>query len=140
MAFTPFNGTGASFRVATTTVVTANKWTAEMTGDPLDVSNFEGGGYSDVITGLLTLKITLELDLDAQSAATNPWDATGPGLIPSTTLANVRAYQTGTSSPFWGMAVAKVLSCSQPMDVHDKGKATFTIQNKGLFLVPSGAL
>lgn len=119
-------------------VVTAKKWTAKMTAGEIDVTNFEGSGYSDVITGILSLVITIELDIDG---ALNPWDtAPSPNLTPGTTLSTVKCYMNDTALGFWSLPSCKVIDCDNPMDVKAGASATFTIKNKGTFAVPTGAL
>lgn len=119
-------------------VVQAKKWTAKVTAGKIETSNFEGAGYTDCITGLLTLVITIELDIDGQL---NPWDtAPSPNLYPGVTLSTVKCYLNDTSAGYWSLPSCKVLDCDNPMDVKAGAVATFTIENKGTFSAPTGAL
>lgn len=139
MAFTPFSAKNAKVRIgAGAATVTAKAWNVEPDADELDVSNFEGAGYSDVIAGLINARITIELDLDGQAGA-NIWD-TPPTLRPGTTLSTVRLYVNDTTGPSWLFSSALVLASPNNMNVKEAAKATIRLRAKGSFSYPTGTM
>src|SRR5678815_3659860 len=100
----------------------AKKWTVNYKGDKLDVSNFEGGGFCEFISGLLQLDITIELDWDGAAAGAgggNPFDAGGPLLIPGTTVSALKLYlnKGQGADPFWDVTSFVVESANNVADV-----------------------
>jgi hypothetical protein len=144
MAFNPFSAKQARITSNTGKTVTAKKWTVNFTGDKLDTSNFESGGFYTYISGLIKLDITIELDWDAQAAGAgggNPFDAGGPILVPGTTVPALKLYlnKGQGADPFWNVASFVVESANSVADV--KGVVTLTITGSatGTFVAPTGA-
>jgi hypothetical protein len=127
------SGAGAS-------TVTSKKWNVDFDADELEVSNFEGAGFSDTITGLKRATITIDLDLDGAAATTNPWDTTSFNWNPGNDITNLRCYLNDTTGPSWLFPIARCVKASNPMDVKQQGMATFVFKNRGTFTAPSGAI
>lgn len=137
MAFTPFSAKNAAVRVNAFALV-CKKWSVEMDADELECSNFEGGGYSDTITGLKRARITIELDIDQQGATYNPWTGTAL-LVPGNDNA-LKLYVGTTAGPYWDFPVARCLKNSNPSDVKQLAQGTWTFTNRGTFTPPTGAI
>jgi len=134
MAFTPFSAKNAKVRLNGNTF-TAKSWTVEATADEIDVSNFEGNGFSDAIGGLKNATITVEYDFDGQS---NPFDAPIT-LAPGQTGTNVRLYLNGTTGPYWSFPSVLVTATPNSANVKEALKGTIRMRNKGTYTAPTGA-
>lgn len=119
--------------------VTAKKWTVDDDADELEVSNFEGGGFADVITGLQRATITVEVDLDGQAASTNPWDVTGVQWISGRDINNLVLYLNDVGGPSWVFPQVRCIKGNNPSDVKQQGMVTFTFKSRGFYTRPSGA-
>lgn len=132
-----FSAKNAKVRIGAI-VLTAKKWDVKMSVGDIDVTNFEGAGYSDVIAGIKSAQVTIEVDIDG---ALNPFDtAPSPAMTPGTTLSTVKLYLNDTTAGFWSFPSCLVMDCSNPMDVKAGATCTFTLKNKGTFSAPTGTL
>lgn len=144
MAWTPFSAKQAKITSNTGKTVTANKWTVNYKGDKIDVSNFEGGGFYQFISGLKQLDVTIELPWDGQAAGAtggNPFDAGGPLLVPGTTVSALKLYLNKgvAADPFWDVTSFVVESANNVADVKGAMVLTITGSATGSFVAPTGA-
>lgn len=112
----------------------ANQWTVEESADEIDTSNFEAGGYSDAINGLLTARITIEFPFDGGN---NPFDAGFMGLGLGT---NLSLYLNGTAGPRFLFPTVLIHASTTPSDVKSNGKGTVRMRNKGSYSRPTGVI
>lgn len=132
---TPFSAKNANVRYNTNTVIVAREWNVDMDADEIDTTNFEGGGFTDRITGNKDCTFTITAHFDS---STNPLDVVG--FQPGDNITNVRLYLNSTTSPYWSFPSAKCLKVSLPMKAKDTEGAilTWTFKNKGTFTAPTG--
>jgi hypothetical protein len=128
-----YHGKTSLFSVNATTIHSKG-WTVDDTGEELRSDNTFDAGFSNRITGTNDLKVTIETDWDASA---NPLDGP-PALAVGTVLTTVKLYLQGTSSPFWLLPSAIVLSSPMESKVGGIGKITFNIANKGTYTRPTG--
>ena len=131
MAF--FSAKNAKIRLGAT-VLTAKSWTATSEADELDVTNFEGGGYTEVIGGVKKLTVQIEIDWDA---AANPFDAPRT-LTPGSTVATVKLYLNDTTGPYWDIPILFIRSASNPMEVRQSARLSINGTGSGTFTHPTG--
>lgn len=129
----PYSGKNSIFSVNGTTVHSMG-WNVNNTIKDDDVTNTSQAGYTDQIECSRSLVATVEAQWDSSA---NPLD-NPPSLYAGSILTNVKLYQDGTSSPFWGMASALVTETPHESKVGSVSKITFTIKNKGPFTRPTG--
>lgn len=116
-------------------ILFCQKWTVKPKSTPLDVSNFEGGGFEDVIGGLRGLEVDFEGWWDGGA---NMFDAP-LDVQDGVTLVNIKLYTNDTGSPYWNIPIALVTSVEQPADVHDRIMYRFSMKCKGGFVYPQGS-
>ncbi len=129
-----FSGKSASFGLNGTNYVGNDGWEAEDAPQELRTDNTADAGYSNRIIGTKDLVITLTMNWDASA---DPFD-TPINLYAGAVLTNAKFYLNGTSSPFYLMPSALVLSSPVSAKVGDKVSVTVKIANKGTFTRPTG--
>jgi hypothetical protein len=129
-----FSGKGASFGLNGTNYTGNDGWSAEDAPTENRTDNTADAGFSNRIISGKNLEITLEQSWDASA---NPFD-TPINLYPGAVLTNAKFYLNGTSSPFYLLPSAIVLSASVPAKVGDVVKCNVKIANKGTFTRPTG--
>jgi hypothetical protein len=116
------------------TDINVEGWSVSTAADRVDVTSTRTAGYRGIITGIKGLTFSLTLKWDA---AANPLD-NPPSLVPGTTLSTVRLYLNGTSSPYWSITSAKVLSVTNGSTVADATGLTVECEADGSFTAPTG--
>jgi len=133
MAF--YSAKNAKVRIgAGATVLTAKSWTVTSEADELDVTNFEGGGYTEVIGGIKKITVQIELDLDG---AANPFDSPR-SITPGSTIVTVKLYLNDTTGPYWSIPTLYIRSCSNPMEVRQSARLSISGTGTGSFVHPTG--
>lgn len=135
MAFTPYSAKNAKVRFNGSTLY-AKKWSVEMDGGNIDISNFEGAGYSDCIAGLADCTVTVDFDHDSTADMFNAPLYLSPGTVGTA----ARLYLSDTTSPYWSFPSFLVLPLTMGAD-SPKAAVTGSLKfkNKGTFSPPSGA-
>ncbi len=136
MAFTPFSAKNAKVRV-NSTVVTSKKWTVEIDGGDNDITNFEGGGFSDTIGGILSATITVSFDYDS---SLNMFASGGLNLVPGQKGTNLILYLNDTTNATACWTFPSFLVCPHTTDADVKANmaGTYKFKNKGSFTAPTG--
>lgn len=131
----PFSAVNAAIRVGSTVIFGAN-WSVKENPEMVDVSNFEGGGFSDTITGMYTCTADIECYFDGGQ---NQFD-TPPNLGAGSIGATLKLFTNTTSGPFWLFPLFVVTSTETSAEA--KGNKPvwfkFSIQNKGGYFRPTG--
>lgn len=135
MTFTPYSSKNAKVRCGAsgTTVLTSKSWNVDPTGARLKTTNFESGGFETGITGIRSIKFTIDLDDDAQQ---NTFDLPlQAGTISSNPLL---LYENLTTGPFWSIASPHIESISMKAGVEDTMTLTITGSGNGQWIYPTG--
>lgn len=131
MAFTAYSAKNAKIRLSGSTL-TAHAWNVDATGQRLKTTNFESAGAETGITGIRSIKFTIELDDDAQQ---NTFDlGITAGVIWASPLL---LYENGTSSPFWSIAYPHFETIGMRANVEDLMKLTITGSGNGVWIYPA---
>jgi len=130
--FTAYSAKNAKVRYGATTI-TANSWSVEPSAARLKTTNFESGGFETGITGVRSIKFTIEIDDDA---AQNLFDV--PITVGLIATSNLLLYENGTSGPFWSIAGAHFETLPMKANVEDTMKITITGSGNGQWLYPTG--
>ncbi len=111
-------------------------WTVDPQGQEVRTDNTADNGYSNRIISMKDIKATLEFEFDVSA---NLMDTT-PTLQIGTVLTGVKLFldESGSSSVYWSLPSAIVLSTPMQAKVGDAIKWTVTIGNKGAFAPPTG--
>lgn len=131
MAF--FSAKNAKVRIGAT-VLTAKSWTVTAEADELDVTNFEGNGYTEVIGGVKKLTVQIEIDWDS---AANPFDSPR-SIIPGSTISTVKLYVNDTTGPYWSIGTLFIRSVSNPMEVRQSARVSINGTGSGSYTLPTG--
>jgi hypothetical protein len=132
MAFTPVSAKNAKVRIGAT-VYTARRWNVNPTAEELDITNFEGAGFADRISGIVDAEITVDADWD--SAASN--FANPPNIVTGQTLLNVKLFLNDTTGAFWNFPSVLVTTTPVTAEVRGKVEVSFTAKSKGIFTYPA---
>ena len=132
MAGVPLSAQAAVVRINANTLYAA-RWRVHPETHWADTSNFDGGGFETQVACLRKLTAEIEgwwdSNTDMFSAPLNINDGN--------TLTNVKLYVSGTSSAFWSIPVASVISVPMTADVHDILKyGPLVIKASGAFVYP----
>lgn len=133
MAF--FSAKNAKVRLgAGATVLTAKSWTVTSEADELDTTNFESGGYTEVIGGIKKLTVQIEIDWDS---AANPFDSPR-SIIPGSTISTVKLYVNDTTGPYWSIPTLFIRSVSNPAEVRQTVRVSINGTGSGSYTLPTG--
>jgi hypothetical protein len=136
MAFTPLSAKNAQVRIGAFVYV-ARKWVITPTGEELDITNFEGGGFADRLVGILDCEIMVDADYDSQAALSNFNNP--PNIVIGAVLSTIKLYLNLTSgTQFWLFPSAIVTTTPMNADVRGKLELSFTAKTKGTFSYPVG--
>ena len=130
---TPSAKAGKNARVsvgAGPTFIAVQEWSTEGEDTAPDSSNTEGGGFTDVDSGMLTRKATIKGFWDS---ANNP-HANPPNILEGSYLQAFKLY-TDTSAPLINWVTCMVTKVRQNMTVKELVMLDFDIQNKGSYTV-----
>jgi hypothetical protein len=131
MAFIAYSAKNAKVRIGATVVV-AKQWDVEPQVDELDVTNFEGGGYHEVIGGIKKLTVNIQLD---DNGLENIYDVIKPG----DDAALVKLYLNDTAGPFWYIPYLFISRMPQRADVKAAMSDTIQGTGNGSWSYPTGA-
>lgn len=131
MAYIAYSAKNAKVRIGATVVV-AKQWDVEPQVDELDVTNFESGGFHEVIGGIKKITVNIQLD---DNGLENIYDVIQAG----STATNVKLYLNDTAGPFWNIPYLFINRMPQRADV--KAAMSDTIQGTGTatWSYPTGA-
>ena len=111
----------------------AKEFTVDNSGEDLDTTNFESGGFDEGVLGIELLAFAFKGDWRPErNYLMNP-----PGLFPRDDLANVKLFpSTDDLANFWDIPCARVLKAHQTCPV--KGVVSFDVDLKsnGKFVRP----
>jgi hypothetical protein len=130
-AFTPLSAKNAVVRF-NTYILTAKLWTVTPKCDKLDVTNFEGAGFGQYITGILDADVSIDGDWDsANDPFSNP-----PAIVVGQIMSGVKLYTNGLASAFWSFPLLVITETPQKADVRGSISITITGSASGSFVYP----
>jgi hypothetical protein len=130
---TPLSAKNAQVRIGSY-VFTAKSWRVNPTSDALDITNYEGGGFADFISGIIQAEFTIEADWDS---AADPF-ANPPNIVVGAVLTNTALY-TNLASPasaHWSFPSALVTETPFTAVIRETLFTTVTCKSKGIFQYP----
>lgn len=130
-AFIAYSSKNAKIRYNSLTIW-ANAWTVEPTAARLKTTHFESGGVEEGITGIRSIKFTIEMD-DNGYQNTFIDAAITAGKIGSVPLL---LYLNDTSGPFWSITSPHFETLPMKAGVEDSMKLTITGSGNGAWAYP----
>lgn len=121
-------GKNARLLIGATAIVT-EEWSAEMEDSAPEVSNTEGAGYADFISGLITLTVNVKGFFDIGNY---PF-ASPPNITPGATLSSVTLNRNTTPTAIFTITSALVTQVRVATQVKDKIMLDWTMKGKGSF-------
>ena len=115
-------------------VFEGTRWRVKDTSKKIDVSNFEGNGYSDAISSISDA----EFEVDGfWNSANNPYGAP-TSINAGFAMLNLKLYLTGLAGLFWHFPVWLCEEIEMDGEVRDGMKSHFRGCNKGIYYRPGG--
>lgn len=111
--------------------ILANRWTANVKTDELDVTTFESDRYGDFIPGIVEADVSVEGFFDS---ANNPHE--DPPNIRAGAVITLTLYTDDVASDHFDFPFFLVTSCSVEAEVRGALRISFTGRNKGIFRMP----
>ncbi len=145
VSFSPYAAYNAFVRLdAGGTPIVAHKWTVNVKTDDIDATNFEGAGYAEQITGMVSADVTIEFLYD--SIRTPFGVIEHSKLFPSMSALGVNGYNYNVVELFPNAIANNASSFTFPQltlldvnvdsSVHDAIKVTLTCKSDGVFTYP----
>ncbi len=141
VSFSPYAAYNARVRMNNTTLV-ANKWTVNVKVDDIDATNFEGLGFGEQITGVVSADVTIEFLYDPTFANDNNF--TFMQLVPSMSIGtydftNVKLFPNAIDNAASSFTFPRLtgLGVNTDVDVHGALRVSITGKSDGVFTYPS---
>jgi hypothetical protein len=130
--YTPFWSKNAVVRIGGNTYA-ARTWTVTVTAEVLDGMSMEDNGAEHPVAGPIGLEVTITSLTDSGQ---NPY-AAPLNMVAGAMLSDVRLYQSGPASGYWGLPTAFVVSSSQTADARALMAGTVTLRAVGTWTPPA---
>lgn len=135
MAAVAYSARNASFSF-NGTLYQAVRWQVTVDGEPLEVTNFESGGFAEYIIGIRSLSFSIELN---DSTAATIADAIQLGLYSSAGAIRLYHNKTGNANVYWNIPTPFIKSVGVNADPKNPLAYSITGNGSGTFSYPTGA-